>query len=295
MPGEPFLRPKPAPAFATLTPVEFQQLEGLFDEARTKLRNYIRWRRLERVIPDEAIERAAYEGAAKAVRSAKGTLTSGFIATAMKHELSRFWRTDEGKGRVYGLDNVPLKLQKGLEVKPDQERRLEEGRGEIEAATAVPDEAAQDLSVFNIQPSLLKKRVYYAVQVKGATPRRVAKLLQDRAGQPRTTREVNRLAQRTTDDLAFTRATAKCRDREIRKALEKCVPDDRHREALEANLTRGQSTRQLAERYGVSHVAVHKWIVRAKQRLIEHLRQYGPQEVLETLLTSDDQNTPEIR
>jgi DNA-directed RNA polymerase specialized sigma24 family protein len=95
---------------------------------------------------------------------------------------------------------------------------------------------------------------------------------------------VNRVVKRVDKDVAFTKNTGKYRDRELAKALRKSIPDDRHREALELYLTRGMSTRQLGEKYGLSHVAIHKWIHRGKERLISYLRQHQSQALLASIL-----------
>jgi hypothetical protein len=141
-----------------------------------------------------------------------------------------------------------------------------------------------DINLLCPLSSLAKKRIFFAVKFKGVSARWLSKRLMHPNQQPYTTREVKRLLKRTQADIRFIRSTGQDRDREIEKALEKCVPDDRGREAMQLYLTKGLSMRQIGQKYGVSPVAVYKWINKGKGRLIPYLQQNGSNQLLQSVL-----------
>jgi hypothetical protein len=281
MPGEPFLATpaKPKKVFPTLTREEADRIWPVFEEAKRQFSHLLRGRRLDGKLSRELIAEFEFEGAAKAVRAAKdGRLTPAFMSTAMKRELSRYWRTPEGRRRIESVDADPDRFEEALGIAGDQERLAGE---EVEAPPASITEGK--LKFFLRQPSLVKRRIYYAVKGKDASARRVGRLFRHPGNRSYTTREINRVVHTVQADLEFTSKTGKYRDREIKKALKKSVPDDTHREALYLHLCRGMSTRHLATKYGLSNVAVHKWITKGRERLTAYLRQNNRLDLLETI------------
>lgn len=276
MPGEPFLRPveRPKKVFPTLSPEEANRLWPVFEEARQQFLHLLRGRRLEHTIPDDVIADMQFEGGAKAVRSARGHLTPAYVSNAMRFELSRYFRIPEGRGRMMAIDANPDHFEEALAINPNHVQDAE-----------APEREGDLRKVFLRQPSLSKKRIYYAVTAKNASPKKVGALFRHSKATPYTTREVNRVVKQVQGDLAFTNSTGQYRDRQIKKALMKCIPDDRHREAMELSLTNGMSTRQLGEKYNVSHVAVYKWIRTGRERLIAYLRQHQSHELLVSILS----------
>jgi hypothetical protein len=123
MPGEPFLvsPPKPKKIFPTLTEEEANRIWTVFPEAREQFLHLLRGRRLEGKIPEDVLEEIQYEGAAKAVRAARDRLTPAFMSTAMKFELGRYWRSDQGKGHIEQLGDDPEDFSEALEGGEGQE------------------------------------------------------------------------------------------------------------------------------------------------------------------------------
>jgi predicted DNA-binding protein (UPF0251 family) len=293
LPPPPSVRPQ---VRLMLSCEEEERMRAVYPEASRRFRSLLRQYSLntQDKLPSGLREQIALEGAAKAVRRAKTGPTAAYVYRAMKWEL--LWhlrntpeacaiRLDAPRGKDEDGKEKPHPWERdpALWTEPIQLDRLEqEEEEEADEEEQRPDEINSD--IFHRQPSLTKRRILYARSAQSASAKRLASLLRHRNRKRYTTREVNRILNQTRDDIKYTRSTGKFRDKELRNALDRLVLDARHREALFLYLTRGMSTRQLGEKYGVSHVAIYKWITRAKHRLIAHVRQHGPPELLASLM-----------
>ena len=174
----------------------------------------------------------------------------------------------------YNIDRERFEAE--FEIAPNQE-------GHEDAIEPAPTE--QDFGIFHQQLCLAKRRIFFAVRAKGMKPKQLAGLLRHTSGMAYTARDINRVCEQFQRDLAYAQSTGRQRDQEILRALKTCIPDDAHQRVLYLNLTRGMSTRQLAEGYGVRHMTVHKWLKQGRKRLTAYLRQKNRLDLLETIRT----------